>query len=151
MYFWLKVLHITAMAVWFAGLFLLPRLFVERSGDGDDARPAYFNAVANTLFFRMATPAAVLTILFGMMLIAYGPTGAWLVMKLVIVAIAVLVHLYVGLQLYELGQGRERHGATFYRLLGWVPLLLLLAAAALTGAKPDTAGDLPPPPVQGSP
>lgn len=186
MYFWLKVLHIAAMTVWFAGLFMLPRLFVERcprasaGGDGEDrdpgqdrdpddddggrrpprdaaatagaatrtdGDPAFFNPVAKTLFFGMATPAAVLTILFGMGLIAYGPTGAWLVMKLVIVAIAVLLHLYVGLQLYELGQGRDIHGPLFYRLLGWVPVVLLLAAAALTAGKPQTVGALPAPPV----
>ena len=162
MYFWLKVLHIAAMTVWFAGLFMLPRLFVERcpraaaaGGDGDaaagtDGDPAFFNPVAKTLFFWMATPAAVVTILLGMGLIAYGPTGAWLVMKLVIVALAVLVHLYVGLQLYELGQGRDNHGPLFYRLLGWVPVVLLLAAAGLTAGKPQTVGTLPAPPVAGA-
>jgi protoporphyrinogen IX oxidase len=145
-YLWLKILHISAMAIWFTGLFFLPRLFVARNRGEGDAQPAYFNVVANTLFFRLATPAAVVTILLGMILIAYGPTGAWLVMKLALVAAAVLLHLYVGLMLYELGQGREPHGALFYRLLGWIPLALLLAIAALTGAKPQTAGDLPPPP-----
>ena len=162
MYFWLKVLHIAAMTVWFAGLFMLPRLFVERcpraaaeGGDaaaaaGTDGDPAFFNPVAKTLFFWMATPAAVVTILLGMGLIAYGPTGAWLVMKLVIVALAVLVHLYVGLQLYELGQGRDNHGPLFYRLLGWVPVVLLLAAAGLTAGKPQTVGTLPAPPVAGA-
>lgn len=182
MYFWIKVLHIAAMTVWFAGLFMLPRLFVERcprarglsardegrgendhrGGDGEpvtalagatshgDGDPAFFNPVAKTLFFWMATPAAVLTILLGMGLIAYGPTGAWLVMKLVIVALAVLVHLYVGLQMYELGQGRDNHGPLFYRLLGWVPVVLLLAAAGLTAGKPQTVGTLPAPPVAGT-
>ncbi len=146
MLFWLKLLHISAMAVWFAGLFFLPRLFVARMRREHDGAADFFNPVANTLFFRVATPAALLTIVLGMALIAYGPTGAWLVMKLVVVALAVLLHLYFGLLLYGLGQGRERHGPWFYRIAGWVPLLLLLAVAALTGAKPETAGNLPPPP-----
>ncbi|WP_052773031.1 CopD family protein [Luteimonas sp. FCS-9] len=147
MYFWLKVLHILAMTVWFSGLFFLPRLFVARQRREIDADPGFWNPVTNTLFFRIMTPAALVTIVAGGVLIAFGPTGAWLVLKLVVVAAAVLLHLYFGLLLYELGQDRDHHGPTFYRAIGWVPLLLLLLIAALTGAKPLTLGDLPPPPM----
>ncbi|MBB3342357.1 CopD family protein [Luteimonas sp. RC10] len=151
MYFWLKVLHILAMTVWFSGLFFLPRLFVARHRREIDAEPAFWNPVTNTLFFRVMTPAALVTIVAGGVLIAFGPSGAWLVLKLVVVAAAVLLHLYFGLLLYELGQDRDHHGPTFYRAIGWVPLVLLLSIAALTGAKPRTIGDLPPPPQASAP
>ena len=82
----------------------------------------------------------------GGLLIAWNPAGAWLVLKLVVVAAAVLLHLYFGLLLYELGHDRDHHGPTFYRVIGWVPLLLLLLIAAVTGAKPLTLGNLPAPP-----
>jgi len=151
MYFWLKVLHIGAMAVWFTGLFFLPRLFLaHHRGEIDDDR-GYFNPAANALFFRLATPAAVATVVLGMLLMAWGPGGAWLVVKLVLVSIAVLLHLYLGVLLYRLGQGEMRHGPWFFRTIGWLPLILLLAIAALTGAKPETFGDLPPPPSQDQP
>lgn len=143
MYFWIKLLHIGAVTLWFTGLFFLPRLFVARHRSEADADPAYFNPVANLLFFRLATPAAVTAIALGMILIGYVPFGAWLAAKLGIVTLAVLMHLYLGLHLYQLGHGHDRHGATFYRVLGWLPLLLLLALAALTGAKPDGIGPLP--------
>ncbi|WP_028914973.1 CopD family protein [Pseudoxanthomonas sp. J31] len=147
MYFWLKLLHIGAVMVWFCGLFFLPRLFVARHRGGRDADPAYFNPVANLLFFRIATPAGLVAIALGMVLIAMVPFGAWLAAKLLVVMAAVLLHLYFGLHLYALGQGQDRHSARFYRIVGWLPLLLLLALAALTGAKPHTFGDLPPPPL----
>lgn len=150
MYFWLKVLHIGAMAVWFAGLFFLPRLFVVQQRGEIDADRAYFNPAANLLFFRIMTPAALITTVLGMVLMAWNPDGAWLVMKLVLVTVAVLVHLYLGVLLYRLGQGHHRPGPWLYRALGWTPLVLLLAIAALTGAKPDTVGDLPPPPSRAS-
>lgn len=146
MYLGLKILHVSAMVLWFAGLFFLPRLFVARHRGERDAAAGYFNATANTLYFRMATPAALVAVASGMALIAFGPSGAWLVIKLVVVAGAVFLHLYMGVVLYELGHGRDRHGPVFYRTLGWLPLLLLLGIAALTGAKPRTVGDLPPPP-----
>lgn len=148
MYFWLKVLHIAAMAVWFTGLFFLPRLFVAHQREEIDADRAYFNPAANLLFFRLMTPAALITTVLGMILMAWNPDGAWLVMKLAVVTIAVLMHLYLGVILYQLGQGKSRHGPWFYRTLGWVPFVLILAIAGLTGAKPDTAGELPPPPVR---
>lgn len=147
MYFWLKLLHIGAVMVWFCGLFFLPRLFVARHRGGRDAHPAYFNLVTNLLFFRIATPAGLVAIALGMVLIAMVPFGAWLAAKLLVVMAAVLLHLYFGLHLYALGQGQDRHSARFYRIVGWLPLLLLLALAALTGAKPHTFGDLPPPPL----
>jgi putative membrane protein len=137
MYFWLKVLHIGAMCVWFAGLFFLPRLLVARHRIESDADAAYFNPVANTLFFRVMTPAALLTTLVGMGLMAWAEPGAWLVLKLMVVTLAVFMHLYFGVLLYELGRGNDRHGAMFYRLVGWLPLLLVTGIAALTAAKPD--------------
>lgn len=146
MYFWLKILHVSAMVLWFAGLFFLPRLFVARHRGERDAAASYFNIAANTVFFRLATPAALVAVASGMVLIAWGPTGAWLVMKLVVVTCAVLLHAYLGMVLYELGQGRERHGTAVYRIFGWLPLAMVLAIAALTGAKPRTLGDLPAPP-----
>ncbi|WP_246777989.1 CopD family protein [Arenimonas composti] len=135
--FWLVSFHIAAMTVWFAGLFLLPRLFIARDRDEADSDAAFFNIAANTLYFRLMTPAAVATIAAGIALIALGPPGgAWLVLKLVLVAAAVLVHLQFGLTLYALGHGGRRRHAWMHRLLGAAPLVLLLALAALTGAKP---------------
>lgn len=148
MYFWLKFFHIAAMAIWFTGLFFLPRLLVARHTDETDGDRDVFVPTAGMLYFRIMSPAALITITLGMVLIAYGPTGAWLVMKLVVVALAVSVHLYFGVMLYEIEQGRDRHNAWFYRITGWVPLLLLLTVAALTGAKPMTAPPLPPPPLE---
>ncbi len=147
MYFWLKFFHIAAMAVWFTGLFFLPRLFVSHQRGSADGTERFFNPVANTLFFWIMTPAAIVTIALGLILIAWIPSGAWLVLKLMVVAVAVLFHLYFGLLLYELGKGNDRHGPLFYRVLGWVPLVLLLAIAGLTAGKLQTVGDLPPPPV----
>lgn len=145
MLFWLKVAHIASMSIWFSGLILLLRLFAARRRGERDARPDFFNPVANRLFFRIATPAGVLTIALGMSLIPWVEPGAWLIGKLVLVALVVLVHLWMGAHLHALGKGQERCPGLLPRLLGWSPLLLLLGIAALTGAKPRSVGDLPPP------
>lgn len=146
MEFWLKLGHIAAMSVWFTGLFFLPRLFVARHRDERDAELDYFIPVAGCLYFRVMSPAGLITIAFGIALIATGPTGAWLLIKLLVVLVAVAAHIYLGVVMFELEHGRDRHGVGFYRALGALPLVLLLAIAALTGAKPRTLPPLPAPP-----
>lgn len=141
MYFWLKFFHIAAMAIWFTGLFFFPRLFLASGREGASTTDGDVAAIGKTLYFGIMTPAGVVTVALGIALIAYGFEGPWLVAKLILVAMAVLLHVYFGQLLLDLDQGRERHGALLYRALTWSPLFLLLAIAALAAAKP---GALPP-------
>ena len=150
MYFALKILHIGAMAIWFCGLFFLPTLMIARLRRNADERR--FDAMGRTLYFGVTTPAGVVTVAAGTALMAYGPFGGWLVLKLVLVCIAVLLHLYLGVVMHEYARGRPRHGAWLFRALACVPLFVVLGIAALTGAKPASVESLPPPPgVQEAP
>ncbi len=146
MYVWLKIFHISAMAIWFAGLCFLPHLLVARHRGSADADPDFFNPVTNTLYFRVMTPAGVLTVFFGMLLLWSVPVGAWLVLKVTLIMVVVFIHLYLGVLIYEMGEGRDRHDAAFYRVLGWVPILVAMVLLALTAAKPVTFAGLPEPP-----
>ncbi|WP_187266019.1 CopD family protein [Alkalisalibacterium limincola] len=146
MYFWLKFFHIAAMAIWFTALFFLPRLFIASvhadrpGGRGEDEKPR-LNAIGKTLYFGVMTPAAVITVVLGIVLIAYGFQGPWLPAKLALVALAVMLHLYFGQLLVDLSHGHTRHTSAFYRVLNWLPLPLFLGIVALAAAKP---GALPP-------
>lgn len=141
MYFWLKFFHITLLTVWFSGLFFLPRLFITRAREGGSADHIRLHAIGKTLYFGITTPAGVLTVILGILLIGYGFRGPWLPAKLALVALVVLLHVYYGHLLVQLGKGRAPHGAFFYRVLNWTPLVLFLGIAALAAAKP---GALPP-------
>lgn len=160
MYFWLKVSHISAMAVWFSGLVLLPRLLRARarggvvtgSGhwqDADPAQPAFELRLAHLLYFKVMSPAGVVTIALGLALVPFAEPGAWLVLKLAVVALAVMVHLYLGMGVQRLGENGSPGASWLQRLAGWAPFLLLVALAALTGGKPVTVPALPPPPTLG--
>lgn len=134
MIFWLTFFHIAAMAVWFTGLFLLPQLFIACCQDDPDHRQ--LKSMGQTLYFNLMTPAAVMTVVLGTVLIAYGFTGAWLPAKLILVTLAVLLHVYNGQLLVDLSRGALPRTPGFYRALNWSPLLLILGITALAAAKP---------------
>ncbi len=139
-YFWLKFFHIAAMTIWFTGLFFMPRLFIayqRPAAAASDAERDRLAAIARTLYFGVMTPAGVLTVALGIVLIlAWGYSGAWLPAKLLLVVLAVLLHVYLGQLMVGLRHGRMRHGTLFCRGLTWAPLPVLLAVAALAAAKP---------------
>lgn len=136
MHFWLTFAHIAAMAVWFAGLFLLPRLLIAHAHAGGAGGIDESRATGGMLYFHVMTPAAVITIVLGTALLAYGFEGAWLPAKLAIVTLVVLLHVYLGQLLLDSWTRQAAHTALFYRVLNWIPLVLLLGIAALAAAKP---------------
>ena len=129
MYFWLKFFHIAAVAVWFTGLFFLPRVFAR--GTGETA------ALGRRVYVAVMTPAAAVAVALGMALIVgYGYVGAWLPAKLVLVGVVVMLHAYLGWVVHREESGLQVHAPVTFRVIGWVPLALFLAIAALTAAKP---------------
>ncbi|MGH8800948.1 MAG: CopD family protein [Casimicrobiaceae bacterium] len=135
-----KTLHIVFMVSWFAGLFYLPRLFVYHTLAPADDRIGNerFKVMERKLYFGIMTPAAVLTIVFGLWLMwGFGIDGGWLHVKLVLVAVLVAFHLYLGRQLRDFAHDRNRHGHVFYRWLNEIPgLPLLVAIVWLAVARP---------------
>src|SRR5215469_11253265 len=94
---WIKSLHIVFMVTWFAGLFYLPRLFVYHTLATDTIGIERFKLMERKLYFGIMTPGAVLTIATGLWLwLGFGVTGGWLYAKLVLVAILLAHHLWLG-------------------------------------------------------
>jgi putative membrane protein len=135
-----KSLHIVFMVTWFAGLFYLPRLFVYHAQCTPDDRVGIerFKVMERKLYRGIMTPAAVLTIAFGVWLWqGWGMTGGWLHAKLVLVAILVAFHVYLGRLLRDFANDRNRHGHVFYRWLNEIPALpILLGVVFLVVLKP---------------
>lgn len=137
-YFWLKVLHITAMTIWFTGLFFLPRLLVERTRRTRPEEAQHIDKMTRTIYLRVMTPAGLLMIGLGLALIGFGFEGVWLPVKLVLVSTLVMLHLFYGRLLLEIDAQLTRGRPVLLGLLGWLPLAFVLAIAALTAAKPLT-------------
>lgn len=137
LYLWLKSLHIISMVAWFAGLFYLPRLFVYHALSDDAISRERFKVMERKLFYAIMTPGAVLTLIFGLWLwLSQDFSGLWLTLKLGLVAILVVYHIYCGVLLADFRRDRNRHGHVFYRWLNEFPILLLIAVVLLVVFKP---------------
>jgi len=135
-----KSLHIVFMVTWFAGLFYLPRLFVYHTQCTPDDRVGIerFKVMERKLYRGIMTPAAVLTIAFGLWLwLGYGFAGGWLHAKVALVALLLGFHFYLGKLVADFAADRNTHGHVFYRWLNEIPALpILIAIVFLVVMKP---------------
>jgi putative membrane protein len=133
---WVKALHVIFVTSWFAGLFYLPRLFVNHAMV-DDAATAERLALMEHKLYRFMTPLAVLALGFGLWLwLGYGISGGWLHAKLALVVVLIGYHHYCGKLMRDFRQGRNRHSHVWYRWFNELPVLVLFAVVILAIVKP---------------
>ncbi|MDP8568942.1 CopD family protein [Methylophilus aquaticus] len=134
--YWIKALHIVFVISWFAGLFYLPRIFVNLAMEQEPAAYARLILMAQKLF-RFMLPLAVLALIFGIWLWqGYGISGGWMHAKLTLVALLVAYHHYCGRLLKQFIAGQNRHSHIWYRWFNEVPVLVLFAVVILVVVKP---------------
>lgn len=137
---WIKAFHIIFMVTWFAGLFYLPRLFVYHAMAEDKPSQDRFKIMERKLFFGIMTPGAVLTIAFGIWMIVLAPYTylpmKWMHLKLGLVALLIIYHLYLGKLYFNFKQNKNKHTHTFYRWINEIPVLFLVTIVTLAVVKP---------------
>ena len=139
---WIKSLHIVFIASWFAGLFYLPRIFVNLAmvPPGSEAERARLLLMARKLL-RFTTFLAVPALVFGVWLwmgygIGRGPGNGWMHAKLTLVVVVIGYHHGCGVILRKLAAGTDRRSHRWYRWFNDLPVLLLLAIVVLVVVKP---------------
>ena len=142
---WVKSLHIVFVASWFAGLFYLPRIFVNLAQvpAGSDAERDRLLLMARKLM-RFTTILALPALVFGLWLflgygIGRGPASegnGWMHAKLFVVLLAIGYHHACGSLLRKFVAGRNRRSHVWYRWFNEVPVVLLLVAVVLVVVKP---------------
>ena len=139
---WIKALHIVFIASWFAGLFYLPRIFVNLAmvPAGSDAERARLLLMARKLL-RFTTLLAVPALGLGLYLwlgygIGKGPGSGWMHAKLALVLLTVGYHHGCAVMLRKLEAGTSQRSHVFFRWFNEVPVLLLTAIVILVVVKP---------------
>lgn len=137
---WIKALHIVFIASWFAGLFYLPRIFVNLAQTNDPGARDVLLGMARRLFRFMtilAIPAVGLGLwLFMVYRIGMGPGNGWMHAKLALVLLTIGFHHGCGVLLRKFEAGKNTRSARFYRWFNEIPVLFLLAITILVVVKP---------------
>ncbi|CAM5788565.1 CopD family protein [Castellaniella caeni] len=135
---WVKTFHILFVVSWFAGLFYLPRIYVNLAQTQDAATRATLLGMAHRLY-RFMTPLGVLALVFGLVLwLGYG-VGAgqgWLHAKLLFVLALALFHLACRQHLRTFTADTNHHTHRYFRWFNEIPVLLLLIILILVVVKP---------------
>ncbi len=137
----LKALHLIFMVTWFAGLFYLPRLFVYHAMSDDQISIDRFKVMERKLYYGIMTPGMILTLIFGIwMLVDYAwalySSFGWLHVKLLLIALLVVYHLFCGKWLNDFKHDRNPHTHVYFRWINEIPVLFLFAIIILATVKP---------------
>lgn len=134
---WIKALHISFVVSWFAGLFYLPRLFVNHAMVKDAMTIAQLKLMERKLY-RFMTPLGVLALVFGSWLwLGYGYSGVWLQVKLALVGVLVVYHLYCGHLVAVFARDANTRSHVFYRWFNELPVVVLFVVVFLVVLKPE--------------
>ena len=133
---WIKAFHIVFVASWFAGLFYLPRIFVNLAQETETVATARLLLMARKLY-RFTTMLMIPALVLGIwMWLGYGFKGGWLHAKLALVILAIGYHHACGSLLKKFEKGANVRAHTWYRWFNEVPVVLLLAITILVVVKP---------------
>ena len=137
---WVKSFHIVFIASWFAGLFYLPRIFVNLAMVPlqSIAERERLLLMARKLM-RFTTILAVPAIVLGLWLyLGYGigRGSDWMHAKLAVVVLVMGYHHACGRMLAKFVANRNTRSHVWMRWFNEVPVLLLVAAVILVVVKP---------------
>ncbi len=138
---WIKSFHIIFVTSWFAGLFYLPRLFVNHAmvlnSSAPDSVASERLKLMERKLYRFMLPLALLALGFGIWLWrGYGFSGGWIHAKLTLVVVLIGYHFYCGKLVNDFSRNQNKHSHIWYRWFNELPVIVLTAIVILAVVKP---------------
>ena len=141
-YLWVKAFHIVFVASWFAGLFYLPRIFVNLAMVAPDshAERERLLLMARKLY-RFANILMVVALVLGLVLwlgfgVGLGKGNGWMHAKLLLVVGVIGYQHMCRRLLRDFEQLANKHSHKWYRVFNEVTVLLFIAIVVLVTVKP---------------
>jgi putative membrane protein len=137
---WLKAFHVFFMVAWFAGIFYLPRLFVNHAETTSKEVAEHLKGMERRLLY-FVTPFALLTVALGVALIyyygyAWFVASKWLHIKIALIALLLIYHGYCFKLVKDFNENKNTRSGKFYRFFNEAPVLILLTVLFLVYLKP---------------
>jgi len=137
---WIKAIHIISMVTWFAGIFYLPRLFVYHAQASDTLGQDRFIVMEEKLYRIIMTPSALVTIVFGTVLVSFNPqiyfASTWFILKMFLVALVLVYHVYCKVLMRQFASRAGIKTHKYYRVFNELPVLMLISIILLVVVKP---------------
>ena len=136
-YNWVKILHISFVVAWMAGLLYLPRLFVyHKENENENKTVAIFKVMEKRLYFYIMNPAAVLVWFSGIYLGHVLGFDTWLIVKIGIVLIMTAYHILLGIHLNDFKLDKQIRTSRYFRIINEIPFFLLFIILIMVVMKP---------------
>ena len=138
LYLWVKAFHIVFVASWFAGLFYLPRLFVNLAMVPADshAERERLLLMARKLY-RFASFLMVPALALGLWLwLGFGISGGWLHAKLFLVLLVLGYHHACRSLLRKFETFSNQRSERWFRVFNESAVLLFVLTVVLVVVKP---------------
>jgi putative membrane protein len=136
LFLYIKVFHLVAVIAWCAGLFYLPRIFVNLAQETNEVAYARLIGMASRLY-KFMTVLAILAIFLGVSLyLQLYKVGVWLHAKLLFVVLICGYHHACKKLLHKFIHKQNKYSDTFYRWFNEIPVVLLLIITYLVIVKP---------------
>jgi protoporphyrinogen IX oxidase len=140
LYLWVKAFHIVFIASWFAGLFYLPRIYVNLAMvPADSPAERVRLLVMSRKLLNFTNMLAVPALGLGLWLwLGYGvgANAGWMHAKLAAVVGVMAYHGVCARFLRQFEAGGPMRSHVWYRWFNEIPVLLLVAAVILVVVKP---------------
>ena len=134
----LKAFHIILVVSWFAGLFYLPRIYVNQAAVTDTQSAEYQRLLGMARrLYKFVTPIGLGAVVLGLWLwFGYGFAGGWLHAKTLLVVFLLGYHFYCGHLYRQFAAGKNIHSHVWYRWFNEIPVLMLTVITLLVVLKP---------------
>lgn len=141
--FWVKTFHVFFVISWFAGIFYLPRLFVNHASQKDSVHHQLLTGMEHRLI-KMMDFTLVFVLITGTYLLYIVSNGfdafyfkqGWFHAKLALVVLLIFYHFWCKKIHMNFKNGQENHSHRWFRWFNEMPVFVLLALLYLVLAKP---------------
>jgi len=149
MYNYLKALHIIFIVTWFAGMFYMPRLFIYNTEASEKPEAEckvlrqQFKIMMKRLWYGITVPSAILTLIFGPLVMFDSPwgnllfqsEGRWLLIKLIFVILLYVYFLSLNRIFKQQMNGVFKYSSQQLRIWNEVATIFLVAIVMLAVVK----------------
>ena len=136
---WIKAFHIIFVICWFAGIFYLPRLFVN-AAIAEHEQTRHQLIIMQRKLYRFMSGLAVLAVVFGLIALSinwsYFMSQAWMHAKLALVLLLIIYHFACGHFVRKFENNEEDHNHIFFRYFNEAPVLILFVIVILVVVRP---------------